>query len=569
MKTLTPSFRAAFCCLLALVFVAFPSSAQTPPVPADDIKAAHRAKTKAFFSLYPEIKGVISTRVGNSSAGTTEETPPDKARDWPRVFPDGAPMRLAIPHSIDRVGLLWESKDRKGEPLIVLHSTWNEGGWHTTYVTPAGKVIGGTFDRPWNAEVDLRPGKDSGIPGYSWKSDDSGFVMTTPKTTLYSLVTIASAVTDPQDPNRVFSIMNAHTMDWNYKGDGREHRAFSPSFDFTRYPTDPRKGGGGHQQPLAAVRIDGTLYFYTSNTDINIFRWDEINRVMVPVAGAALRPDTAAGRVPAAPPLEWGQGVVARTDTAGNFAADRYEIFDAKKPFALWNGYQINVHETTGDIWFLPAQTGIRDAPLGAVWKTFDLERGVLSPDNLTEIVLPRQLHTAGECVQMRIHWKTGDLYAVVQRDGVYRLEKYAGWRTGPDVKPVYSVGPVALSKRRSFEWWLPYDKETGAPYDPAAGFMVASHGTLALCGDYAFLIEGQSQGIRVHRLSDGAYVGRYFDRQHQNSSQDDPNGISVTETKTEYRIFVMDFHGKSTLVRRIPKSALTAALTAALKAKS
>ncbi len=572
----------------------------------------HRTKLKSFLARYPVIKDVVSTRIGNSSGGTTE-TNAGVLQGGHIGFPGGAPMRLAIPLAVSRVGLEY-APDRKTF-LIRIHSDWNEGGWHDTYVDPhTGQVVGGLFDMPfprtdlknrtpenaykfatglwlWNGfkgipggtkkvpdwyrgEVPFKElkrgqkiGDESGVPGYSWKSDDSGFVLKTPKFTAYSLVSIGSAVTDPANPNLVFTMMNSHIMDWSYKGAGKEHRSWKPSYDFKKYPTDPRKGGGGHQQPIAAVRVNGTLYVYTSNTDINIYRWDEAARILVPVAGAAFRPDTAAARVPTPPKIEWGKGLIARTDRTGNFTADRYQAFDLSKLSVLRDGNQINVHPLTGDLWFLPAGTGIIASPKALIWKTFDRERGVLLLDNITEITLPTALSdpmTARECVQMRIHWATGDLYAIIDRNGVYCLERYAGWQKNPDVKPLYSVGPVALSVRRKFEWWSPYDKETGAPYDPKQGFMVASHGTMAVCGEYAFLVEGQSQGIRVHRLSDGAYVGRYFDRAHQNSSQDDPNGISVTVTATEYRVFVMDFHGKSTLVRRIPKVSLLKAAAVA-----
>ncbi|MES2462515.1 MAG: hypothetical protein V4671_18180, partial [Armatimonadota bacterium] len=245
--------------LVALALIAVPQKAQaqeravptaaptvtdtkSPEKIAEEVKAAHRAKLKAFYTRYPVLKDVVSTRVGNSSGGTTEEIPADKSRDWPRAFPDGAPMRLAIPHRIDKAGLLWEDGKRTGEPLIVLHSTWNEGGWHTTYVTTAGKVIGGTFDRPWSVDIEI-PSGPVGALGYSWKSDDGGFVMTTPKATLYSLVTIGSAVVDPANPNLLFTMMNAHVMDWSFKGSGKEHRSWSPSFDYEKYPTDTRKGG--------------------------------------------------------------------------------------------------------------------------------------------------------------------------------------------------------------------------------------------------------------------------------------------------------------------------------------
>jgi hypothetical protein len=87
---------------------------------------------------------------------------------------------------------------------------------------------------------------------------------------------------------------------------------------------------------------------------------------------------------------------------------------------------------------------------------------------------------------------------------------------------------------------------------------MKAAFGTMAVEGDYIFIAEAQAGGVRIHRKSDGSPVARVSDNLHTNSTIDGTTQIQVTESPLEYRVFLMDFHGKSALVWRIAKATLT-----------
>jgi hypothetical protein len=238
-------------------------------------------------------------------------------------------------------------------------------------------------------------------------------------------------------------------------------------------------------------------------------------------------------------------------------------VFDAGKPFALWNGYLYDV-DPEGNLLFLPRWSELKDAGNGARWQTFDTIRGVFRVDNLREIVLPAALKTATKCEQIRIDWASGDLLAVVMRFGEWRLERYPKWHDSlhrESIKAAYSVGNVALSIRSQYRNTSAYDAYWGSSPDPRIGVPQAAFGTMAVRGDFVFVAEAQAGGVRIYRLSDGAIVGRMADRTHQNSTIDNPTQIQVTQTDSEYRVFLMDFHGKSALVWRITKAALAAAL--------
>ncbi len=538
--------------------------------------------SEEFLSLFPPIPAT-ATRIGNSSGGTTE-TMPTRGRSI--RFHDGSPIRYAVPVIADRIGL---ETGPDGEVLLRVHSPWNEGGWHDTYIDPkTGKVLGGMWDVPfprldienktesnawefgtgwwiddgfpgqgttaeYRAGVPftlLKQGADSGVPGYSWKSDAGGLVIKTPHMTIYGLVSIESAVTDPINGNLVFTQYNSHYQDWttaDKRGDGREQVSFAPSFDFTRYPTDPRRSPSAitHPSPFRAFRSGGTLYVLSAENEILLHKWIPSRRVMEPVAALYIRPDQLPASIPGAPTITWGQGVRFLADKTGNFQGDKGEIFNAGTPVPLWNGYLYDA-DLNGDVYFLPRWREIKDAGNGAKLTTLDPARGAFSPENIATLVMPDALKTAPACEQIRIEWKTGDLYAIVSREGQWNLERYPRYTSDPAVvKPAYSVGPVALRMRYQYDSWTRMEHE--------------AFGTMAVLGGYVFIAEGQEGGLRIHRSSDGSIVGRAWSKAYTNSTIDNSTQIQVTETPTEFRIFLMDFHGKSTLVWRVKKADLKA----------
>ena len=407
----------------------------------------------------------------------------------------------------------------------------------------------------------LSPGANSGTKGYTWKSDDSGLVITTPKANIYGLVAFETAVFDPANPSLCFTQYDSYVMDWSARGNGKEVKTFAPSFNWTKYPTDPRRTRAAttHPGPLSAVRVGGKLYVLSGENEILLHRWDAVTKLLVPVAAVYVRPDQLPTSIPGAPPLKWGQGAICRAGTDGNFTADRWQIFDATTPMALWNGYLYDV-DPDGNLYFLPRWQQLKDAGDGAKWQTFDRIRGVFSPANIHPVTFPDTLKTANQCEQIRIDWQSGDLIAVVERGGKWCLERYPKWRgsTSPKaIKPAYTTAPIALSVRRQYPSSARWSARWYASTDPAAGVPLSGFGTMAVSGGFVFVAEAQAGGVRIYRLSDGSIVGRVADRLHTNSTIDNPTQIQVVQNPSEFRISLMDFHGKSALVWRIAKTVL------------
>ncbi len=597
MKNLKTHLQATLCCLVALLWIASASLAQTQAPATPTVPTAPTAPTarESFLAGFPAIPGVVVSRIGNSSGGTTATVP-----TWGRnkFFWDGhnSPVRLSIPTNAKAVAL--ETSPDGKIRLIRIVTGWNEGGWHEVYCTDEGRVVAGLWDVPmrgpddptsgnglwveegWpkdiakanatgydpsnvqNTEHDdrsnvklihLQQGPDSGVPGYSWDSTPAGLVIKTPKTTLYGLVPFETVVTDPKTASLVFSQRNWFTLNWTAKGSGKEVKAFGPSYDFVRYPTDPRRTPAPltHPGPLAAVRAEnGSLYVFSGENEILLHQWDEAAKVLKPIAAVYMGPNQLPESIPGQPSMTWGQWAINRVGPDGNFLGDRWQVVGARD-----SGPGIKTFDANGNLWYMPhwERNSGHD---GMFWQVFDPVRGVFSPDNIKTLALPDALKTADKCVQTRLDFKTGDLYAAPLRDGdshngvvgrgQWRLERYKGWRDSTNkaaILPSYSVGPIALTTRVEYNW---FDRATGE-----------SFGSMVPLGDYVFIAEAQDMGLRIHRASDGAIIGRYRDQGHTNSTIDHPDQMQVTETATEFRVFLMDFHGRAALVYRISKDSL------------
>ncbi len=558
------------------------------------LSAAEKSEAaRKMLADYPEAVGAYTTRIGNSSAGNTLTTP---VLGEHKRFPDGAPVSLAIPQNAEKVGLEW-SPDEKTVYLRIL-SGWNEGGYHSTYVNlDTLQTVGGAWDLTWplfdEAQrteankwrygagwwllypewqrqivggypekirfVELKRGPDSGYPGFSWDYTPGGLVIRTPRGVLYGLCSMETVVTDPANSTLLFSRMNSHTVNWSSKGNGREQRTFTPSYDFDKHPTDPRRQPKDHPAPTQAVRVGGDLYLFSGSGNVMLHKWSAAEKVLVPVAIVHFSPGNVPDNIPAPPAFTWGQGVINRADTSGNFASDRWEPFNASKPHPLWNGFTVDV-SPEGDLYVLPRWQGANDTYNVAKWKTFDLVRGVWSPDNITELALPDALKTSHQLEQVRIDWKSGDLVACVQRGRYWNLERYPGWMSSPNkaaIKPAYSTGPIAHSVRRNYASMASYSPEWKSSPSAEGDIPQAGFGTMTIIGAYVVVAEMQAGAIRVYRLSDGAIRRRASNEESPNSTIDEPTQIQGEETPTELRVFIQDFHYKAARVWRIPKKSL------------
>jgi hypothetical protein len=493
------------------------------------------------------------TRVGNSIGGLS-----------PRglTFPDGSPVRAAVPATVARVGV-----ERDGKIRLV--SEWNEGGGHTVWVTPGGEQAGHAFDFPFEAPpfaVGLAPGDTDadrewhqteevpqgavlrGVRGVAWEQTPWGrFTLTTPEATLHSTVQTDCVVPDPKDPTLLYDANTRYKMRWAERGDGREWHFAGDTIAPALYPTDPRLhvhaiGQGSHRTTFRAFRAGGETYLASGANEVDFHRWDALTNLWVPAASVMVRPprsdNATPGWPPEAPEVAWGQGLLWRdADGDGHMEAGEYELTDLPAP--LWNEFDAQVGPYGSVTWRgygSDAAKGCYELwPLeGGEWDHFDYPASLLDCD----------------CVEMtRHHFDDGTFYAVRRQGDGWELSAH---KRGPD----YAIWRTPLP------WVKGVRRGTATHELPnfAPGELV---GALAVEGDFVFLAHGQGGGVDVFRRDTGEPVGRMATDLAPNSTLDEPRGGFHVWRRgggrgAEYVCSLMDFNGSAALLWRVPEAELS-----------